>query len=275
MSKLAWTSRIWPVAAILALLTLSLAAAAALTSSSPAALSLPPTTDSETCFQNINSALAQQTELKPDVASRLLQVAETSSQHQAFAQAGETVSLVSASPAMEYGTAPGCAGITIEAYTFSFVSGGKELSIGVDPSTMSVVRILLVPAVSWGGALNSSAYPGDASNGASSGTASLGVLLVQSTSTTSTSTVSPSTSATTSITVNNGTTTVYNDTLPFQPFTPLTPAEGQGSTAYLILAAVAVIVVLFGLVMWRRKVAGNYGNSIQLTGDSRSVSNDG
>lgn len=131
MGKLACKSRIWPVAAILALLTLSLATAAALVSSSPAALSLPPTTDSKTCFQNINSALAQQTELNPDVATRLLQVAETSSQHQAFAQAGETVSLVSASPAMEYGTAPGCAGITIEAYTFSFVSGGRSSQSGL------------------------------------------------------------------------------------------------------------------------------------------------
>jgi hypothetical protein len=260
MSKLECKVRIWPLAAILVLLTLSLVAAAALAAPSPTALYLSPASDSQTCFQNINSALALETELNPDVATRLLQVAETSSQYRAFARAGETVSLVSASPAMEYGTAPGCTGITIEAYTFSFVSGGKELSIGVDPSTMSVVRALIVPAVSWGGTLNSSAYPGDASNGASSGTASLVVLLVQRTSTTSTSTASPSTSATTSITVNNGTTTVYNDSLPFQPFTPPTAAEGQGSTAYLILAAVAVIVVLFGLVMWRRSVAGNYGN---------------
>jgi len=28
----------------------------------------------------------------------------------------------------------------------------------------------------------------------------------------------------------------------------------------LILAAVAVVVVVFGVVMWRRKVAGDYSN---------------
>jgi hypothetical protein len=254
MSKLARRGRIWPLTAILALLMLSLGAEATLAAPSPTSSSLTPASDSNTCFQNVNSALALETELNPDEATRLLQVTETSRQYQAFAQAEETVSLVSASPAMEYRTAPGCAGITVEAYTFSFVSGGKELSVGVDPSTMSVVRTLVVPAVSWGGGLNSSGYRGDASNGASSGTASVTVLLVQSTSTTSTSTASASSSGTISITVSNGTTTVYNDTSPFGAATPHKPTEIQASTAYLILAAVALIVVLFGLVMWRRKV---------------------
>ncbi len=242
---------------------LSLVAAAALAAPSPTALSLTPASDSQTCFQNINGALAQQTALSPGTATQLLKVAETSSQYQAFAQAGETVSLVSASPAIEYGMATGCAGITVEAYTFSFISGGKELSIGVDPSTMSVVRTLIVPAVSWGGALNSSSYLGDASKGVGSGTASLTVLLVQSTSTTSTSTASASSSATISITVSNGTTTVYNDTSPFGAATPPKPTEVQASTAYLILAAVAVIVVLFGVVMWRRKVACNQRSQLR------------
>jgi hypothetical protein len=148
------------MAAILALFTLSLAVAAPLvTASSPTVFSLTPTTDSRSCFQNINRALAQQTALSPDAMAQLLQIAEASSQYQAFAQPGISVPPVSTSPAMEYGTTQGCAGILVEAYTFSFVSEGKELSIAVDPSSMSVLRTLTVPAVSWGVSLNSSSYP--------------------------------------------------------------------------------------------------------------------
>ena len=160
MSKLTCESRTWSMAAILALFTLSLAAAAPLaTASSQIGSSPPGTAASQACFQNINHMVAQQSGLSPDTASQLLHVAETSSQYQALDQAGGTVSLVSGSPAMEYHTTPGCAGITVEAYTFSFISDGNELSIAVDPSTMSVLRTLTVPAVSWGVALNSSSYP--------------------------------------------------------------------------------------------------------------------
>jgi len=159
MSKLTRNRRIWPLAAILALFLLSLASAAPLvTASSPTGLSLPRTTDSQTCFQNINDAVAQQNALSPETDTQLLQTAESSSQYQAFSQTGN-VSVVSTIPAMEYRTTSACAGITVEAYTFSFISEGKELSIAVDPSTMSVIRTLTVPAVSWGVALNSSSYP--------------------------------------------------------------------------------------------------------------------
>jgi Peptidase A4 family len=160
MSKLICESRTWPLAAILALFTLSLAAAAPLAvASSPTGFSLTPTTDSQTCFQNVNGAIAQQAALSPDTAAQLLQVAESSSQYQAFAQAGETISLVSPSPAMQYSTTSECAGVIIDAYTFSFVSGAKELSVAVDPSRMTVLGTLIVPAFKWGVALNSSAYP--------------------------------------------------------------------------------------------------------------------
>src|SRR5271156_5661056 len=132
MSKLTGNRRIWPMAAIVALFTLSLAAAAPLaTASSQIESSLSGTAASQACFQDINHLVAQQTALSSDIASQLLQVAETSSQYQALDQAGGTVSLVSGSPAMEYHTTPGCAGITVEAYTFSFISDGNELSIAV------------------------------------------------------------------------------------------------------------------------------------------------
>jgi hypothetical protein len=109
---------------------------------------LPLTSDSGTCFQNINRAGAQQTLSTADEA-RMLQAAESSSQYQSFAQ-GASIPPVAGSPAMQYRTAAECSGIVVVAYTFSFVSGGKELSVAVDPNTLQVVGTLVVPAVSWG-----------------------------------------------------------------------------------------------------------------------------
>jgi hypothetical protein len=37
------------------------------------------------------------------------------------------------------------------------------------------------------------------------------------------------------------------------------PLEGTRSVGYLILAAVAIVLIVFDVVMWRRKVAGDYG----------------
>jgi hypothetical protein len=160
MNEFAGNRQIWPMAAVLTLFTLSLAAAAPIAmASGQIGSSLSGTSDSQVCFQDINHILAQQTALSADTTSQLLQVAETSSQYQTLEQVGGTVSVVSGGPAMEYRTTPGCAGITVEAYTFSFISDGKELSIAVNPSTMSVLRTLTVPAVSWGVALNASSYP--------------------------------------------------------------------------------------------------------------------
>jgi hypothetical protein len=122
-----------------------------------ATVALPPTSDSATCFHNINRAIAQHSPIGASTLAQLLNVAESSAKYESFAQAsGATPSLVSTDPAMEYDASAGCAGINVQAYTFSFVSGGNELSIAVDPSTMAVVRALTVPAVTWGGVNESS-----------------------------------------------------------------------------------------------------------------------
>jgi len=50
-----------------------------------------------------------------------------------------------------------------------------------------------------------------------------------------------------------------------------TSSSGElGSGAFLILAAVAVIAVVFGAVMWRRKVAGDLGKN-PVKNDTRFV----
>ena len=137
--------------AILVMLSLALTQLAPLTAASNSTgLPLPPTSDEQVCFSNVNMALGQLPALSPATRTRFLQVAESSSQYKAFARAGGAVSLVSTLPAMESRISPDCSGVIIEAYTFSFVSGGKELSIAVDPSTMSVLRTLTVRAVNWG-----------------------------------------------------------------------------------------------------------------------------
>ena len=137
--------------AILVTLSLALMQLAPLTAASNSTgLPLQPTSDEQVCFSNVNLSLGQLPALSPATRTRFLQVAESSSQYKAFARAGGGVSLVSTLPAMESRISPDCSGVIIEAYTFSFVSGGKELSIAVDPSTMSVLRTLTVRAVNWG-----------------------------------------------------------------------------------------------------------------------------
>lgn len=119
--------------------------------SSTETVSLPQTSDVASCFQNINRAIAQLPPISSDRVTQLIKVAESSAQYETFAGAtGGLPSLVGSTPTLEYHTLPGCAGITIEAYTFSFISGGKELSIGVDPAATSIRGSLIVPAVSWG-----------------------------------------------------------------------------------------------------------------------------
>src|SRR5438128_1219985 len=136
--------------AILAMLSLALTQLGPLTvASSSTGLPLPPTSDEQLCFSNVNMALGQLPALSPGTRTQFLQVAESSSEYEAFAGAGGAVSLVSTLPAMESRISPECSGVIIEAYSFSFVSGGKELSIAVDPSTMSVLRTLTVRAVNW------------------------------------------------------------------------------------------------------------------------------
>jgi hypothetical protein len=107
-----------------------------------------PTSDSGTCFQNINRA-GTQPALSASVEAMMLQAAESSSQYRSFAH-GANIPPVAGSPAMQYRTAAGCSGIIVMSYTFSFVSAGKVLSVAVDPSTLQVVGTLVAPAVSWG-----------------------------------------------------------------------------------------------------------------------------
>lgn len=135
--------------ALVSLLSVATQVMPLITAPSQTSIPLPSSSDSGACFQNINGAMARQT-LSSDQAAHLLNVAENSKQYRTFAQAEGDVSPVSGGPAIVYHTAAGCAGIVIQAYDFSFVSGGKELTIGVDPNTQQVEGSMIVPAVTWG-----------------------------------------------------------------------------------------------------------------------------
>ena len=148
-----------------------------------------------------------------------------------------------------------------ETVTFSQAPGqGGSVTIA-PPGTCSLGPggncSISVTAATAGAVTLEAAYPGDPFNGASSGNATLAALVGHTDVTTSnsSSTSSPSTS---SSTTTLSTTTCVDCSVTFTPTT--SSGGGTGSVVYFILIAVAVIVVLFGVVMWRRKVAGDYGN---------------
>src|SRR5438445_3098597 len=111
---------------------------------------LPPTSDTEVCFSNLNRAFAQQTPLTLSQRAKLLAIAESSKAYQAFAQAHGTPSSGDGVPAIDYHTAPGCSGIIIGSFDFNFVAGGKELTVAVSPSSLTVVGTMTLPMYSWG-----------------------------------------------------------------------------------------------------------------------------
>jgi len=157
--------------------------------------------------------------------------------------------------------------ITGETITFSQPSGETGSVTVSPPGTCGLGSggscSISVTGATPGAVTIEATYPGDANNGASSGTASLTALFIHSTVTASTSSSSTSSSTGTSSTSTSPTSvsTSPTTTSTSTTNTGIQPSSGGlGSAAYLILAAVAVVVVVFGVVMWRRKVAGDYSN---------------
>lgn len=117
-----------------------------------AALLLPSRTvpAPSACFPNDYPGYGPNIQLTPTLNASLLKVAETSSQFKAFEKmTGATPSLVMPGPAIEMGQLPGCQGAVITALSYNFVSGGKQIAIGVSPGTKTVTGSLIVPAVHW------------------------------------------------------------------------------------------------------------------------------
>ena len=103
------------------------------------------------CFPDDQPGYGPNTQLTSALNASLLKVAETSSQFLAFEKmTGATPRLVTPGPGMEVGQLPGCQGAVITAFAYDFVSGGKEIAIGVNPGTKTVTESLIVPAVHWG-----------------------------------------------------------------------------------------------------------------------------
>jgi hypothetical protein len=141
--------------------------------------------------------------------------------------------------------------ITGETITFSQQSGETGSVNMTSPATCYLgtggACLISVIGATPGAVTIEAAYPGDASNEASSGTASITAVLISSTVTSSST--SSSSNSQTSI-----------STSPTQTSTTSTQSSsgGSGSLIYLVLAVVIILIVV-GVVFWRRRVASNYG----------------
>jgi hypothetical protein len=124
-------------------------------------ISLPPTNDSQACFTNINSGVAQQSFLTPQENASLLEAAESSSQYAAFVQqTGTTPSLGNGSPGMEYSTSfPDCSGLYVTGFSYCFAArsaggtfppGEPELCLSVSPATMTTNGCMVTPVLNYG-----------------------------------------------------------------------------------------------------------------------------
>lgn len=103
---------------------------------------------SSSCFPDDYPGYGPDAQLTTTLNASMLKAAETSSQFLAFENmTGGTPILVTPGPAMEVGQTPGCQGAIIAAFTYNFISGGKQIAIGVNPATKTVVRSSIAPAV--------------------------------------------------------------------------------------------------------------------------------
>jgi len=153
-------------------------------------------------------------------------------------------------------TVTGAAGkIVGETITFSQPSGETGSVNMTSPATCSLssggVCAISIIGGTPGAVTIEAAYPGDASNAASSGTASITAVLISST-VTSSSTSSSSTSSSSQTSISSSLTQTSSTSTQ-------SSSGGSGSLIYLVLAVV-IIVIVIGVVFWRRRVASNYGS---------------
>ena len=166
--------------------------------------------------------------------------------------------------------------VTGETITFSIQAGGSGSVTVPSPATCSIASdgtcSIKVTGATAGSATVVASYPGDSDNAASSGTSSITITAPTTTSSTSTtssttsnttSSTSTSSTSTTSSTSSQVTVTVTASSSSTSSTTTSSPGPssggGLGSLTYIIIAAVVVILAAVGLVMWRRKVAKDYG----------------
>jgi len=150
-------------------------------------------------------------------------------------------------------TVKGAAG-TIKGETITFSQPSAEAgSVNMtSPATCNLGSggscSILVTGETPGAVTIEAAYPGDASNAASSGMVSI----------TAVSTSSTVTSSSTSTTASSSSASSAKTTTTNTSSTSSSSSGGSGSLIYLVLVIV-IIVIVIGVVFWRRRVASNYG----------------
>jgi hypothetical protein len=160
-------------------------------------------------------------------------------------------------------TVTGAAGkIVGETITFSQPSGETGSVNMTSPATCSLssggICAISIIGGTPGAVTIEAAYPGDASNAASSGTVSITAVLTSST-VTSSSSSSSSTSTSSSSTSSSSLTSI--STSPTQTSSASTQSSGGGSGSLIyVVLAVVIIVIVVGVLFWRRRTARNYGS---------------
>jgi hypothetical protein len=152
------------------------------------------------------------------------------------------------------GTSGAVAGTAV---TFSQASGSTGRVTFPSPATCALAAggtcSIAATGAAAGSVTVSASYPGDSSNGPSSGSATLAVQAA--TTTTTTSTTSSTTASTSSLT----TVTVTQTSPTTTSTTSQSAGGGLSANVVYIIAAVALVAVLLGAVfVWRRKVASDY-----------------
>lgn len=157
-------------------------------------------------------------------------------------------------------TVTGAAGeISGETITFSQPSG-ETGSVNMSSPATCILGTggscgITVIGATPGAVTIEAAYPGDASNAASSGMVSITAVSTSSTVTSSSTTSSSSSSSSTSSSSQTSISTSLTQT---STTSTQSSSGGSGSLIYLVLAIV-IIVIVVGVLFWRRRVAGNYG----------------
>ncbi len=170
------------------------------------------------------------------------------------APASVVIAAVSTCTVTVSGTSGAVAGTAV---TFSQTSGSTGRVTFPSPATCALTAGGTCSVAATGAAAGSvtvsASYPGDSSNGPSSGSATLAVQAATTTTTTTpTSSTSTSTSSLTTVTVTQTSPTTTSTT-------SQSAGGGLSANVVYIIAAVALVAVLLGAVfVWRRKVATDY-----------------
>jgi large repetitive protein len=158
------------------------------------------------------------------------------------------------------GTAGNVAGTVV---TFSQASGSTGKAAFPSPASCTLTAggtcSITVTGAAAGSVTVTAAYPGDANNGASSGSATVAVQAATTTTTSSSTTTSTTSTSTTTTQTSTSTTSTSSSATTSASTSTSSSGGGFGTLAYLAIGLVVAVVAVVGIIVWRRRVASDYG----------------